>query len=163
MIDITRHAPWRGETLAHIMTKGIWYGQIPAALGTPRVQGFRTPVPTKLLHATLADVDRISPIIIKHMREMNAVVESPHIPGAAQRISATLIRVAFGAAVTNLSHSASFHSCERIAPSNHGMKHPTSSDGGSANRLGRIPSKATRLPSRPCSADRPGFRGALMI
>jgi hypothetical protein len=27
-----------------------------------------------------------------------------------------------GAPVTNLSHSASFHSCERIAPSNHGIK-----------------------------------------
>ncbi len=28
-----------------------------------------------------------------------------------------------GAPVTNLSHSASFHSCERIAPSNRGIKH----------------------------------------
>ena len=30
-----------------------------------------------------------------------------------------------GAPVTNLSHSASFHSCERIAPSNRGIKHLT--------------------------------------
>jgi hypothetical protein len=28
-----------------------------------------------------------------------------------------------GASVTNLSYSASFHSCERIGPSNHGIKH----------------------------------------
>ena len=28
-----------------------------------------------------------------------------------------------GAPVTNLSHKASFHSCERIAPSNRGIKH----------------------------------------
>jgi hypothetical protein len=31
-----------------------------------------------------------------------------------------------GAPMTNLSHNASFHSCERIAPSNRGIKHPGS-------------------------------------
>jgi hypothetical protein len=29
-----------------------------------------------------------------------------------------------GAPVTNLHHNASFHSSERISPTNHGIKHP---------------------------------------
>lgn len=42
-----------------------------------------------------------------------------------------------GAPVTNLSHMASFHSKERIAPSNRGIKHPTSASSAPAFNSGR--------------------------
>lgn len=43
-----------------------------------------------------------------------------------------------GAAITNLSHRASFHSCERIAPSNLGIKHLIQPSVGKRFHVGQV-------------------------
>lgn len=98
----------RGETLAHLVSPGVWFGVGPAILRSKRSLSFRASGPAELLHITLADLDRVTRLGLDHMRalatlaelgnrEMVAVVDTLLIPVAANRIAATLIRVAYGA------------------------------------------------------------------
>jgi len=109
-IKAMSYSETRGEMLAHLVSMpGVWFGQGPAVLRQPRTLSFRAAGPVELLHITLADMDRVSRISVDHMRalatltelgmhEVIAIVESLLIPGASQRIAATLLRVAYGAA-----------------------------------------------------------------
>lgn len=107
-IKAMAYSPTRGETLAHIVTTGVWFGQGPAVLRTQRSLSFRTAGPVELLHITLSDLDRVSQRSVNHMRalasltelgmrEMMAIIDTLLIPSATRRIAATLIRVAYGA------------------------------------------------------------------
>jgi hypothetical protein len=51
-----------------------------------------------------------------------------------------------GAPVTYLSHTASFHSNERIAPSNRGIKHLVSADPDNIDRLGPVGINGPAIP-----------------
>lgn len=107
-IKATAYSPVRGETLAHLVSPFVWFGQTPAILRTPRSMGFRASGPAELLHITLADLDRVTRLSVDHMRvlatlselgmrEVLAVVSTLLIPSPTKRIAATLIRVAYGA------------------------------------------------------------------
>ena len=98
----------RGETLAHLVSPGVWFGTGPALLGTKRSLSFRASGPVELLHISLADLNRITHLGLDHMRalatltelgnrEIIAVVDTLLISNPPQRIAATLIRVAYGA------------------------------------------------------------------
>lgn len=98
----------RGETLAHLVSKGVWFGVGPTLFRSKRSLSFRASGPAELLHIRLADLDRVTRLGLDHMRalatltelanrELVAIVDTLLIPGAPNRIAATLIRVAYGA------------------------------------------------------------------
>lgn len=98
----------RGETLAHLVSPGVWFGTGPALVGAKRSLSFRASGPAELLHITLADLNRVTHLGLDHMRalatltelgnrEIIAVVDTLLIPSPPNRIAATLIRVAYGA------------------------------------------------------------------